>query len=74
MELFEELLNREDTPDLPDIPKAPENLDINVEPPTKEEIVTAIKERQNRKAPGYDQLNVELFNADPELAARHLIP
>ena len=53
VEHFEEVLNREDPLDLPDIPEVPEDLDINVEPPTKEEIVSAIKELENRKAQNY---------------------
>ena len=58
-EHFEEVLNRDNSSDLPQIEESPEDLDINVERPTKEEIVTAIKELKNVKALGHDQLNAE---------------
>ena len=44
------LLNRDNPSDLPHSHEAPEDLDINVDPPSKEEIVAAIKELKNQKA------------------------
>ena len=44
------LLNSDNPSDLPHSHEAPEDLDINVEPPSKEEIVAAIKELKNQKA------------------------
>ena len=42
--------------------------------PGKEEIIKAIKSRKNDKTAGHDNLNAELFKADPELAATILQP
>jgi len=51
------------------------DLDINTtEPPIKEETVAAIKSLKNAKAPGQEDLSAELFKADPELAAKLLLP
>ena len=51
-EHFKEVLNRHNPSDLPHIQEAPEDLDINVEPPTTKEIVASIKELKNQKVPG----------------------
>ena len=53
---------------------AAEDLDICTDPPTKQEVLQAIKSLKNGKAPGADLLNVELFKCDPELAAEILLP
>ena len=42
-EHFQERLNWPEPDDIPDIDSADEDLDINLEPPTKEEITKAIK-------------------------------
>ena len=52
------MLNRDNPSDLPNIQEAPEDLDINVELPTKKDIFAAIKELKNHKA---------LFKTDPDL-------
>ncbi|KAL9956575.1 hypothetical protein ACROYT_G038068 [Oculina patagonica] len=73
-EHFQEVLNKE-VPEKPAAAQdAEEDLDISIEPPTKEEIVEAIKDLKNGKAPGQDQLNAELFKCHPELAAEILLP
>ena len=64
---FQELLNRPEPDDIPDIGSADKDLDINLKPPTKEEIIKSIK--TNGKAPGIDGLSAELFKAVPETAA-----
>ncbi|KAL9969739.1 hypothetical protein ACROYT_G021994 [Oculina patagonica] len=46
------------------------NKEVPKEP--EEEIVKAIKDLKNGKAPGQDQLNAELFKCHPELAAEIL--
>ena len=45
------------------------DLEIETDPPSKLEIQKAIKIWKNKKAPGTDQLNAELFKIDPVLAA-----
>jgi hypothetical protein len=45
------------------------DLEIDIVPPSKLEIQKAIKSLKNKKAPGTDQLNAELFKIDPVLAA-----
>jgi hypothetical protein len=42
--------------------------------PTIDKIINAIKAFKNGKSPGYDNLDVELFKADPEIAATILQP
>ena len=50
------------------------DLEIDTDPPSKLEIQKAIKIWKNKKAPGTDQLNAELFKIDPFLAANTLHP
>ncbi|KAL1250998.1 hypothetical protein QQF64_018794 [Cirrhinus molitorella] len=71
-EHFREVLNREPPEEGADIQESEIDLDVNVEPPTKEEIITAIKKLKNNKAPGQDNLNAELFKT--KTAARILEP
>ncbi|XP_073670675.1 uncharacterized protein [Paramisgurnus dabryanus] len=73
-EHFSEVLNRPPPTSKADIKEAEHDLDINTAPPEKEEIVATIMSLKNRKAPGHDKLNAELFKADPELAAKMLLP
>ena len=71
-EHFQELLNRPIPEDIPEISEPEIDLDINLEPPTKEEIILAIRTLKNKKAPGGDNLNAELFKTDPYLSANIL--
>ena len=48
--------------------------EIDTDPSSKLEIQKAIKNLKNKKAPGTDQLNAELFKIDPVLAADTLHP
>ncbi|KAK3761956.1 hypothetical protein RRG08_035160 [Elysia crispata] len=73
-EHFNEVLNRPAPETEPDIQEAEEDLDVATTPPTKEEIIRAIKSLRNNKAPGPDFLNAELFKSDPPLAAEILLP
>ena len=54
---------------MPNIQEAATDLDISKDVPTRREIIQAINSLKNGKAPGHDNLNAELFKADPELAA-----
>ena len=68
-EHFQEDLNRKDPDELAIIPEASVDLEIDTDPPSKPEIQKAIKSLKNKKAPGTDKLNAELFKIDPVLAA-----
>jgi len=69
-EYFKDVLDRPPPTVEADIQEAETDLDVNTDPPNKHEIIAAIKTLKNKKAPGQDSLNVELFKADPELSAR----
>lgn len=73
-EHFREVLNRLPLEEAADIQETEEELDINIDPPEKEEISAAISSLKNGKAPGPDNLDAEFFKADPELAATILQP
>ena len=73
-EHFNEVLNRPPPETQAEITPAEEDLEIDIEPPRKEEIIKAIKTLKNRKAPGQDNLCAELFKTDPEQAADILLP
>ena len=73
-EHFRELLNRPPPTVVPNIQEAATDLDISTDIPTRREIIQAINSLKNGKAPGHDNLNAELFKADPELAATILTP
>lgn len=49
-------------------------LNINAEPPQIPEIESTIKSLNNEKTPGSDNLNTELFKADPRLPSAILQP
>ena len=73
-EHFSEILNRDPPLNPIETQEDVEDLDININPPTKAEIIQAIKSLKNGKSPGADNLNAELFKADPEQAANILLP
>ena len=64
VEHFKEVFNRPAPEDKPDIPEAEEDLSVATRPPKKEDIIVAINSLRNRKTPGKDRLNAELFKAD----------
>ena len=73
-EHFQEMLNRQPPDQIIDIPETENDLEVNTEIPTTDEIVTAIKSLKNGKSPGLDNLNAELFKADPGIAASVFLP
>ena len=73
-EHFRELLNRPPPTVVPNIQEAATDLDISTDVPTRREIIQAINSLKNGKAPGHNNLNAEMFKADPELAATMLTP
>ncbi|XP_062609155.1 craniofacial development protein 2-like [Saccostrea cucullata] len=74
VEHFREVLNRPSPDEAVVVPEATEDLDIDTDPPTKEEIMNAVKTLKNGKSPGRDNLDAELFKADPGIAATILQP
>lgn len=70
---FIEVLNRPPPTSEADIQETELDLDINTAPPEKEEIIETIMSLKNKKVPGQDNMNAELFKADPELAAKMLL-
>ena len=73
-EHFENPLNRPPSSQPPDILPARNNLDINCDPPSKEEIATAIKRLKFGKGPGPDVIPPEALRADAENTAEALQP
>nr|KAG5693360.1 hypothetical protein BaRGS_017653 [Batillaria attramentaria] len=63
-EHFKETLNRPPPPVPPDIPPAAQLLDISTNPPTKTEIIKAIKSLKSGKAAGPDGIPPEALKAD----------
>ena len=73
-EHFKEILNRPPPVQTSEILEAQNDLDIDTSAPTIDEIITAIKSLKNGKSPGLDNLNAELFKADPATTASSLHP
>ena len=73
-EHFSEVLNRPPPPTEADIQEAETDLDVNTDPPGKEEIIAPIKSFKNGKTPRQDNLCAEVFKAEPQLAGDLLQP
>ena len=58
----------------PDIAEAEIDIDIDCNPPTREEIIRAIKKMKNGKAAGPDGIPAEALKADVETTADMLLP
>ncbi|MEE4247398.1 MAG: reverse transcriptase domain-containing protein [Kangiellaceae bacterium] len=71
-EHFEDLLNRPAPRDPLAIPPAEEDLQIDTDKPTKEEIIRAIMKMKNNKAAGPDGIPAEALKADCEATAEKL--
>nr|KAG5692145.1 hypothetical protein BaRGS_020693 [Batillaria attramentaria] len=74
IEHFEELLNRPVPQNPPDIPPAQDDMPIDCDAPTKEEIRKAIKQLRNGKATGPDNIPAEALKADVETSTEMLYP
>ncbi|PVD20363.1 hypothetical protein C0Q70_18517 [Pomacea canaliculata] len=61
MKHLEEILNRPRPPSLPDIPPATKQLHINISPPTKTEIIKAIKSMKSGKAADRRKTGLNIF-------------
>ena len=73
-EHFKEILNRPPPPAPPDIPAAEQQLDIDTDPPSKAEVIKAIKSLKSGKAAGPDGIPPEALKTDPQTAAEMLLP
>ena len=73
-EHFEELLNRPEPRNPPDIQPADSDLLIDCNTPTKEEIRMAIKQLRNGKASGPDGIPAEALKTDVETSVEMLYP
>ena len=73
-EHFEKLLNMPAPINPPTITEAENDLEIDCRPPTKEEIMKAIKKLKNGKAAGPDEIPSEALKADAEATAEMLLP
>ncbi|XP_063442397.1 uncharacterized protein LOC134722706 [Mytilus trossulus] len=71
-EHFKEVLNRPEPETTANIPIAEHDLEVNIEIPSRSEIIKAVKSLKNNKAPGNDKLSAELFKSDPTLTANIL--
>ncbi|XP_062612120.1 uncharacterized protein LOC134273919 [Saccostrea cucullata] len=70
---FEEVLNRDTPESTPqDEHEEEEEKDISVDPPTTQEIRTALKTFRNGRAPGADQITAEMLKADIDKISQEL--
>ena len=73
-EHFKHVLNRPTPNSKPNIPPAEEIIDVNIDPPTKLEIIKAIKALKNGKAAGPDGIPPEALKADVNSTAEMMHP
>ena len=71
---FQEILNRQPPASIPDISPADKLLEVNTGPPTKSEIIKAIKSAKSGKAAGPDGIPAEALKANPTASAEMLYP
>ena len=68
---FEEVLNRPE-PEITAEPEPGRELELDIRPPTFQEVKAAITSLKNDKAPGPDLITAEMLKADIDLSARTL--
>jgi len=73
-EHFENLLNRPPPYDLQDVSPVHTDLLIDCNPPSRKEIIAAIKLLRNNEPAGPDDISGEPLKTDPEVAANLLFP
>jgi hypothetical protein len=73
-EHFEKLFNRSSNKNPSNILEADTNIEINCDPPTRDEIIRAIKKMKNCKAAGPDGILAEALKSDVETTADMLLP
>ena len=71
---FKELLNRPPPTTTPEIPPAEEQLNVNLNPPSKQEIINALKSLKNGKSAGPDGIPPEALKTDMKTTADMLYP
>ncbi|VDQ07317.1 unnamed protein product [Trichobilharzia regenti] len=73
-EYFKRLLNRPPPTTRPTIPITEAELPVNIDPPTKSEVLNAIKMLKAGKAAGPDGIPAEALQMDPETTAHLKTP
>nr|CAH8838004.1 unnamed protein product [Trichobilharzia regenti] len=74
VEHFKRLLNRPPPTTRPAIPTTEAELPVNTDPPTKSEVLNAIKMLKTGKTPGPDGIPAEALKIDPETTADLMTP
>ena len=64
---FETILNKEAPRNQAEIPESKEDLDVNTDPPSADEVRKAIKTTKSGKAPGADCVSAEMLKAGGEV-------
>ena len=71
-EHFQTILNRPEPTETSQIPEAEEDVDVNTDQPTHEEVKMAIKVMTNEKAPGSDGVTAEMLKVEDTVTPRFL--
>ncbi|KAI0215636.1 hypothetical protein LSAT2_032304 [Lamellibrachia satsuma] len=69
---FQTILNRPEPTETAQIPEAEEDMDVNTDQPTLEEVKMAIKMMKNGRAPGSDGVTAEMLVVDNTVTPRLL--
>ena len=69
---FETILNKEAPRNQAEIPESKEDLKVNTDPPSAEEVRKAIRTMKSGKAPGADCVSAEMLKAGGEVTMRSL--
>ena len=71
-EHFQTILNRPEPTETTQIPEAEEDMDVNTDQPTLEEVKMAIKVMKNGKSPGSDGVTAEMLKVEDTVTPRLL--